>query len=348
MAKLMTDPVAGRNVWTGPELAQSDDWIWELSGAEIADIDTALNKVLASGRKWSEFGRDDFTLTTFGNRIEQCKHELKDGRGFVVLRGLPVNRYSIDELKAIYWGIGCHLGNIITQNARGSVMEHITDMKPANTSDPNLRSYITAQGQPPHCDVSDIVGLLCVNRAKEGGRSVIVNTMAIYNRILAEHPEFMAPLVEGFYHDLRGEGRTGDNNETSDVPVPVFSRHRERLRCWFHKKLLMGGSQKRGVALTELQRNAIETIEQLGSDPEMRLDMDLVPGDIQFLNNYSTMHYRTAFVDDETHKRLMLRLWINLTDDDDIDPILERWVRRGIPAQSWVQGRPIPALGNLL
>jgi hypothetical protein len=320
-------------------------WIWELSDAELADLDRALKRVRDAGLNWQEFGREQFVLGEFARRIEQCQHELQNGRGFVVLRGLPVERYALDDLKTIYWGIGCHLGNIITQNARGSVMEHITDLKPANTDDPNLRSYITAQGQPPHCDVSDIVGLLCVNKAKEGGRSVVVNTMAIYNRVLRDHPEFLAPLVEGFYHDLRGEGRTGKDDETSDVPVPVFSVHRERLRCWFHRKLLSGGARKRGMELSKLQQDALAHVEQLGSDPELRLDMDLQPGDIQFLNNYATMHYRTAFIDDETHKRLMLRLWVNLTEDDDIDPALERWVRRGIPAQAWVEGRPIPALG---
>jgi hypothetical protein len=335
-------------LWTGPELLKQGNWIWELSEAELADLDRALKRVQDAGLEWKAFGRDEFALTAFAGRIERCRHELMAGRGFVILRGLPVKRYSLDELKTIYWGIGCHLGNIITQNARGSVMEHITDLKPANTDDPNLRSYITAQGQPPHCDVSDIVGLLCVNHAKEGGRSVVVNTMAIYNRILSDHPEYLAPLAQGFYHDLRGEGRTGKDDEVSDVPVPVFSLQRERLRCWFHKKLLMGGARKRGLELTELQKNALEYVEQLGADPDLRLDMDLQPGDIQFLNNYSTMHYRTAFIDDETHKRLMLRLWINLIDDDDIDPALERWVRRGIPTQDWVSGRPIAALGNLL
>jgi len=45
----------------------------------------------------------------------------------VLLRGLPVERYSVQELKTIYWGLSVNLGRVMSQNARGAVIEHITD-----------------------------------------------------------------------------------------------------------------------------------------------------------------------------------------------------------------------------
>ena len=343
--EILRHPLPSRVAWTGAELSRSDDWITQLTPAELEELDHALRSVQKAGLKWGGFGAESFPLKTLKTRIGTVDDELKNGRGFVLLRGLQTARYDVEELKTIYWGLSVHLGTVISQNAKGTMIEHVTDIAPKNLHDPNLRSYVTAAAQPPHADLADVVGLMCVDRAKEGGQSVIVSTMAIYNRILAEHPEYLPALYEGFHHDLRGEGPTGDSDEISDVPVPVFSYRDGLLRSWFHSKKMRNGARKRGIPLTPLQEEAIAYIERQGTDSEGRLDMRLERGDIQLLNNYTAMHYRTAFVDGDGHKRLMLRIWIELRDMGEFDPAIAKWVRQGVPAQAWAENKPLAAIG---
>ena len=347
MQSVMREPIRSKAAWVGPELAQRSDWITPLSGEELDDIESARRHAESQGKRWGGFGRSDFPLTVMRPRLAAVADELINGYGFVVLRGLPVKRYSPDEIRTVYWGLASHLGAIVSQNSLGTVIEEITDLHPSNVTDRNLRSYVTAQGQPPHCDFTDVVALLCVNKAKEGGQSTITSLMAIYNRILEQHPEFLAVLQDHYYLDQRGEGPTGDPDETSPVPVPVFSAHGDRIRGWFHKRLIMQGADKRGVALSALHRDALEYVESLGKDPSLRFDMDLQPGDLQLLSNFRAMHYRSAFVDDAEYKRLMLRIWINLHEPEDLEPAYASWIRRGIPPQAWaIAGAPVAALGN--
>ena len=169
---------------------------------------------------------------------------------------------------------------------------------------------------------------------------------AIWNKALAEHPEYMEALHTGYRYDLRGEGVTGDLNETSD-PVPVFSLHQGRIRGWFHRRLILGGAVKAGLELTELQKKALDFVADAAHDPSILLEHDLQPGDIQLLNNYTTIHYRSAFEDGPNHKRLLLRLWVNRFDRSDTDPAFEEsWIIHGYKKREWADGRAIAALGG--
>ena len=57
----------------------------------------------------------------------QIERELINGRGFVLLRGIPRERYSQAEMEMLYWGIGMHLGAPWPQNQFGHVLGDVTD-----------------------------------------------------------------------------------------------------------------------------------------------------------------------------------------------------------------------------
>ena len=339
-------PAVHPSAWTGDALRAAGGWVDQLTADDLEDIDRALRAVEARGLAWGGFEAKDFPLTVMRERLRRVDAQLREGRGFVLMRGIPVARYAPDQIKTLYWGLSSHLGRIMPQNVKGTMLEEITDLKVANLDDPNLRGYVTAKGLDAHSDNSDTVGLLCVDRAETGGRSVITSMPAIYNRMLAEHPEYVEPLFAGYRYDLRGEGPTGSLEETSD-PVPVFSTHAGRVRGWFHRRLILGGAVKAGVALTQLQKDALDYVADTAHDESLRLEHDLEPGDIQLLNNYTAIHYRTPFEDGPNHKRLLLRIRINRTVRDDTDPAFERsWIVAGYQPRDWAKGRAIPALGG--
>lgn len=346
MPNIRTTPITHGSAWTGRHMREKRDWLDELTSAEIDDVDRALQAVAARGRRWGTFGKEDFPLTVMAEKLARMDQELKDGRGFALLRGLPVGRYDLDEIKTICWGIGCHLGHIAPQNVKGTLLEHIEDVAVSNLHDPNLRGYVTAKGLDAHCDNCDTVALLCVDRARTGGVSVIASLAAIHNKLLAERPDLLPALYQGYRYDLRGEGPTGDLDETSE-PVPVFSENAGRVRGWFHRRLILGGALKAGLELTPLQQEALDFVADAAHDPELMLEHELQPGDIQFLNNYAAIHWRTPFEDGDGHKRLLIRMWMNRKLRDGVDPVFEQsWIVSGYQAREWARHRPVPALGN--
>lgn len=346
MQVIQRTPSRHPSAWTGAALRLRSDWLERLGDADIADLDRARHAVIAKGLSWGRFDKADFPLSVMARRLASIERELEEGRGFVLLRGLPVERYTLEDIKIIYWGIGCHLGRIVPQNVKGVMLEHIEDLQVANLNDPNLRGYVTTKGLDAHCDNSDTSVLLCVDRALRGGMSAIASLPAIHNRILAERPDLLELLFEGYRYDLRGEGVTGSLDETSE-PVPVFSSHAGRVRGWFHRRLILGGADKAGINLSAAQREALDLVADLAHHPDLMLEHDLQPGDLQFLNNYTTIHWRTPYEDGGGHKRLLLRMWINALSRHARDPVYEKsWIVAGYQPREWARNRPVAALGN--
>jgi len=316
-----SEPVNTPAAWLAGDFAGRDDWIDHLGADEIADLDRALARLQQRGLPWPDFGRDDFALPVLGPRLARVLAEIRSGRGFALLRGIPVRRYAPDQLRSIYWGVGQHLGQVISQNARGDLIGDVTDTG-ASYRDPNVRGYTTRADLRPHCDSADVVGLFCLRAAKSGGMSSIASSMSIYNAILRDHPHYLPPLYAGFHYDLRGEGATGRANEVTRHRVPVFSWFKGHLSCRYNPRTIESAPRRTGVPLTPLQLEAVRHIERLALDPVFRFDMQLQEGDIQLIDNFSVLHSRTEYVDhdDPTEKRLLLRLWLNIHDGRELAP----------------------------
>jgi alpha-ketoglutarate-dependent taurine dioxygenase len=328
LRELITDATA----WKGPELQSDTSWIHRLDDDEIAEIDRAYREVKKRGLAWGSFGRELFPLPRLSRKLAQVDDEIRNGRGFALVKGFPVQRYTVDELKTIYWGLGLHMGQVISHNVAGDFVAAVTDLGLKST-DPNRRNNTTNQVLDPHTDLADVVALLCVEKARQGGMSSLVSSVAIHNEIVKNHPEYLEVLHEGFYHDYRGYGPNADPDEVTPTPIPVFEYNHGRVNCAFAKKIIETGAKKRGVPLTPLQQAAIDYVHELGTRADMRIDMMLEPGDIQVINNYATLHARTDYIDhDDGRKRYLLRMWINLPDSVQLSPDFAAFVRRGIPA----------------
>ena len=321
MSEIPSPPVSGPSAWTSAELAADDGWIYPLGAAHIAELEAAVEAVGEKGLKLYEFGADDFPLPTLSATLVDIAEQLENGRGCALIRGLDAGRYDDETLKTLYWGIGVHLGVPVSQNARGQLIAHVRDTDVDYQSD-NVRGYTTNARIAPHCDPADTVWLLCAQPAKKGGQSRIASAMTIHNEILASHPEYLEPLAEGFYFDLRGEGSTGDPDEVTFNRVPVFSTFDGRLSCRFNVKTIKDGMVKAGQPLRGLALEAVEAMAELAQRPDIRHDMDFHPGDIQILNNHMILHARGGFEDHRSPqlRRNLLRLWINLHQGRKLEP----------------------------
>ena len=307
MSIILKTPLTGPASWRGEDFAGSTSWIHHLSADAIATLDAALAHLKAQGLEFPNFTREDFPLSeTFKAELTEHADTLENGRGFVVLRGLPVERYSDAEINAIYYGLGLHLGQPVRQNPRGDLLGLV--MNVGDKTQKTTRVYETNDYLPYHTDPSDVVGLLCVRKAKQGGLSSLVSVAAIYNEILRSYPEYLGLYYRQWY--------CAHLCETGTAPglTPIFSYFDGKMTCRYMRQYMELGHEMRNLPLTPVEEEALNIFDRVMHDPALRLDMMLEPGDIQFANNYAVLHSRNGFEDfDEPEKRRkLLRLWVKM------------------------------------
>lgn len=303
-------PIDGDAVWYGREMATRDDWIHELRDSEVSELEAAIVGVRSRGREIIDVGREDFPLPTLGPVLSAIRHELIDGRGFALIRGIPVARWTREDIGLAFWGMGRYLGQAIMQNRKGHVLGHVTDIgvDPAN---PRFRGYQSAANLIPHTDIaSDLVALLCLRPAKSGGLSMIASSSAIHNEILRQRPDLAQCLCEPFHVDRREEVPAG---KQPFYQLPVFNHHAGRMTACYIRRFVESAQRFDAVPrLSDAQVEAMDLIDTLAKSDDIRLDMDFRPGDIQIVNNLITFHARTAYEDwpEAERKRHLLRLWL--------------------------------------
>ncbi len=303
------EPIEGPAAWRGEELRGSRDWIVELAPAQLAEIEKALAAV--RGRELGEIGRDDFPLPSLGPVLAGWARELREGRGFLLARGLPVERWGDADAARAFWGLGQHLGTPGAQNPAGELLGHVTDTGD-EADNPNVRRYRTAGDIRFHCDLADAVGLLCLRVPRSGGASRIVSSVSVYNELLARRPDLAPRLYEPFCLDVRDEqGET----RRAWIPVPPCRFAGGRLRTFYHSDYFRSAARHADVPpFSDDERTLLDLYEAIANSPELRLDMQFEPGDVQLISNHAILHARTAYADfpEPERRRHLLRLWLSL------------------------------------
>jgi hypothetical protein len=335
MIEMLDERIEGPDVWLGADLQGRDDWIVRLDDGDIAEIDAALANAKKAGAALP-FDTELFPLDGLRAKLDRIVGLVSHGCGVALVRGLPRERYTPEECDLIYWGIGRHMGTPVSQNPRGHMVGYVRD-EGRTMGDPDARGYQTAGELQFHTDQlpTDILGLFCVNTARSGGESHIVSSLAIHNAVLEERPELLPYLYEPMAVDWRGDEPPG---EPPWYMVPIFSLAEGKLTARFTNRFFVRSTVRHGehLAPTAEQWEALEFAHSVAERPEMRLTMEFEPGDMQFINNHTTLHGRSPFEDwvEPDRKRLLLRLWIALDDGKrrPLSPLLDEryhWVREG-------------------
>ena len=305
---MRTVPASGRGVWYGRDLAARRDWIREFGAGELAEIAAAVEG--ARGLPFERLSPATFPLPTLGPVLKGILAELLDGRGFVMLRGLPVERMTREEQALAYLGIGSWLGGFRSQNAKGHLLGHVKDLG-LDIRDPRVRYYQTNRRLEYHTDSVDIVGLLCLQAAKAGGESYLASSMTVFNEVLARRPDLVPALFEPFPTDRRGEVPEGMQPW---FDIPIYHWHAGRLSCIYVRQYIESAQElfPQARRLTAQQREAMDLVDALCNDPAIHLSMDFRPGDIQLLHNHQILHSRSDFENwpEPQRHRHLLRLWM--------------------------------------
>lgn len=308
-------PLEGPSIWVGAQIENSvDEWLTVLTNYELNELQTATHTFMESGTDIGSLSPENFPLPTLGAKLEKLRKELISGRGFEVIRGLPVNTYTTQQAAIMFCGIGTYIGNARSQNAMGHILGHVRDVG-ADANDPNSRIYQTSERQTFHTDSADVVGLLCLKEAKEGGDSLLVSTGTIYNKMCETRPDLAVLLFDPIATDRRGEIPEG---QKPYFEIPVFSWYEGYLTGMYQRQYIDSAQRFEGVMkLSDKHIEALNIFDELANDPTLHIRMRLQPGDLQFVHNHSLLHDRTGFLDwpEKEKRRHLLRLWLSVEGD---------------------------------
>jgi hypothetical protein len=299
--------------WTADVLGRTTQWIHHLTPAELEAIDRTLAHAKQNGLTFETLTKESFPLDALRGAFDRLLQELEDGLGFFVLRGLPAERYTKDDMRLLYWGMGLHIGTAVTQSNRGDMLGDVRNFG-VDTYSKKGRGYMSNQHLQFHADTCDVVCLMVLRVAKSGGLSRFCSSIAIHDETARMRPDLLDVLYQPFYLSWKGQERPG---EPSWYEQPMFTKADGKLASRFIPQHVIGynADPVPGLPpLTDLQREAIEYILQLANDPRFYGEMMFEPGDMQFMNNHVMWHSRTEFEDYEApdRRRHLLRLWLSV------------------------------------
>jgi hypothetical protein len=301
-------PVVDPADWSAMELADVSTWSYVLSDSDRSELKDAVASFRRSGKKIEDVDSDNFHLDSLAEVLVDVRSELLDGRGIVMMRNFPVDELDREGCAIGYLGLGSYLGESMSQNKFGHILGHVKDLG-GNYSDPNTRGYLTNAEMRFHADGCDYVGLLCLKTAKAGGESRVASSVTVYNRMLKVRPDLVEALTGDFYRSRTGEVNPG---EAPYFKQPIFS-----FTDGFFSATGAGAAIDKAQGLpgvppySALQKEAVDLYRD--TVEECAVDIGFEPGDVQFLNNFVTLHTRREYQDwpDEARKRHLLRLWLS-------------------------------------
>lgn len=294
--------------WIGSDIRSKDEIAFDLTPRHVAALEEVLERV-------ADIPRDEI-------RIEHSRHpaldgdfagileEIMNGRGLVLVRGMPVENHTVEELEKMYWAFGTHFGTAASQNSFGMLMTRVQEERMPDGS-VSTRGTKSRHELAIHNDEADIFGLMCVHPARKGGNTQISSVSSIHNAILETRPDVLPILYHGFPHHRRGE-QPPDQPDVTPYNVPVFCNVDGVISGNIVYGSIMAALYVLGRMPTDEETEALDLVMEWAS--RLQYDHSWEAGEILFANNFGMFHSRSDYEDwDEPEKRrLLLRYWLEV------------------------------------
>ncbi|OCC24494.1 taurine dioxygenase [Croceicoccus estronivorus] len=331
-------PIPAPVAWRGDELEKSDEWIYVLTADELSELETVGSRFLDEDPDLRTVQAQDYPLPVCTPAIAAWGEALDRGRGFVLVRGLRCNRYSNALSASIYFVLGLHLGQPMRQNEVGDMVQHIratSDKKYMTASSLRIRDGLTY-----HSDSSDVVSLLCLHPAMEGGESSLVSPATLYNEVLARRPDLVSLLFEPWHFDWRQQDPDAPANTYTS---PMLSYVDGVFSAYLGNAIIRRAQDMYPEIprLTAEQVELMDLIDAICLEPGVALHMDFRQGDMQWVLNYAALHNRKAFKDapEPELRRHLLRLWLKR---DTPRPLVPNFGRHVVKGRGETRGQEVP------
>lgn len=316
----LSQPLSGPDVWRGAELNTRTDWVTPLGPAELHELNQLVARLERQLENPTALERGDFDSPLLASRFEQIRREVEGGKGFHLLRGIPVGRYSLAQNRALFWALSLLLGKPQEQDGAGNLMHNVTNTGKSVEGSNSTRGYETDDELTFHNDGGDAFMLLCLKTAASGGISKLVSVSQLFNEALRRAPALARVLQEPFHFDTRTQHKDGRKLQA----VPIMNFFDGKLSALYKRKYIETAQRfPETPRLRDDQIAALDLIDEICADPSIHLSFSMEPGDIQVGNNYSVLHARTRYQDhaEPERRRHLLRTWITLPNGRKLPPV---------------------------
>lgn len=301
-----SETIDDASLWFSTEFADPGSYRLTLDDVMRQELVECTRSATAKGLDFDRLKPGNFRGLSLVRLLDRTRTILEDGRGFCVLRGVPIEELDYEGRVMLLAGISAHLGELVCQSVHRNKIEEIVDRK--QPLDHTSRGYNDTRGIPFHTDGADYAGLLCLATAEEGGESVLASGATAHEAIRVERPDLLAVLRQGLFHHRRGEQPPGE------APVmpgrqPVFRIVDGRMHVFYNRNSA-DWLAREGIELSRAEIEAQDCLDEVLEREHIQLRMQLQPGDLQLINNYTILHRRTAYRDGGEHTRSLLRVWI--------------------------------------
>ena len=300
------------SAWTARSISGKENLMAHLSGDQLDAIDVLLQRT--RHLRPQEVTRRDFDHPAINALLRDLRDVIMNGRGIVIVSGITPERYGEEDFQRIYWGFGTHLGEGAVQSAAGDRLGYVQNRE----DDPVKRGYRSLRELHMHSDSYELVGLMSVRRAKSGGLSGMVSSLAIHNELLAARPDLLPPLYRGFR--LASEEARFSSKAITDEAMPVFCSVAGKVSCMYEPSHMKNAAALLPDGMPDDLTEALDYFGMLANRDDLALRFLLEPGEMMLWHNYTNLHSRTAFEDFPHSKRLLLRLWLTVPDGRPVDP----------------------------
>lgn len=313
-SKIQTKQIKHPRAWDGKNLTK-DEVAFDLGPRHLEAFDRVIQEARKRSVTLENASNEDFQLEDIQDDVQLIADRILNGRGVVIVRGWPMDRCTEAEMALLYWALGKQWGQPIVQSWKGDRLGYLTDV-PQLVPGTRGKGFTSENAMTLHTDYGGIMGLMAIRRAKSGGLSGLASGIEIHNRIAATHPEYLAPLYEGYYIYWTGNEKKGERPINLDYRVPLFSELDGQVSVSFmNKRVVEQAVAERKEPLTELQRKALEYFHAVGD--ELKFTFMLEAGEALFVNNYAILHDRAPFEDwpEQERRRFLLRLWLRTSQE---------------------------------
>ncbi|MBM3598223.1 MAG: TauD/TfdA family dioxygenase [Alphaproteobacteria bacterium] len=312
--RMLTEKIAGPQAWTRDVLTPAD-WIVTLTEAAKDELRAVLTELRNAPLNVLLLNPADYKLDACRQVMDEVRRRTQKGPMFAVLDRLPMDEMTREESVSLYWILSSLLARPVAQKLNGQMFFDVRDTGAKLKPGSGIRPTVTNVDLRFHNDNSynetppEYVALLCQQTAKEGGVSRLVSVYTVHNALLEQHADLLPRLYRPFWYDRHAEHHEG---ESKTFAAPIFEFTGETLKARLAVREIVAGYQLRNERMDNETVAAIDAVEAVFDRPELRVDLDFRPGQIQYVNNRATGHARTEFVDwpEDERKRHLVRLWL--------------------------------------
>ena len=308
---MLDKDIVGEPAWTRDGLSPRA-WDVRISDAAIRELDAALDRTRLTAEPVEDLRSSTFQLEACAAVMREVRARLVQGVGMAIVDRLPVERYTVDESRAVAWLLASLLGRIVAQKHHGALLYDVRD-----TGQPleyGVRRSLTNLAQPFHTDgpwltrTPAFVGLFCLQSARDGGLSRCTSLLTAHNALRTHHPDLLSRLYQPFHWDRQAEHGP---DEPKFATHPVFAYDGHALSVRYYEDYVVKGYALANQRLDEPGRQALAAMREIVDASAHWVEFRIESGQFQYLNNRLFAHCRTEFRDAPggDRARHMIRVW---------------------------------------